>query len=224
MSRRRSFVYDMFPQDFMSGVVGMPDEVVGVYIKLINLMHMYEGPLPPKSARQAPSEFDEWVRDKLGHKNIRTWRRAKRLLLADADKLVEMPDGRIINPRVARDLAKRASNGQRPPEEEQGGGGGGSGGGSGGAGGGQGKLPLRVVDNPVEPEGQAAASGDDRANIGRCSGDVRSMRDRKSLKSRESPSLYPYPYIRIPLQVAVVGTRCRARPQAGGDPWAARPP
>lgn len=200
MSRRRSFVFDLFPQDFLNGVVGMPDEVVGVYMKLICLMHAYEGPLPPRSARLAKSEFDEWLRDKLGHKNIRTWLKAKRLLLADPDKLVEMSDGRIINPRVARDLAKR---GQRPPDEEQGGGGSG-----------QGKLPLRVVDKPVEPEGQAATSGDDRPIIGRCSGDDRAIRASKSLKRRGSRYLYPYPYIQIPSQVVAVGTRCRAR----GDP------
>lgn len=222
MSRRRSFVFDMYPQDFMSGVVGLDDATVGVYIKLINLMHMYEGPLPPRSARLHRDEFDEWLRDKLGHKNIRTWLRAKRVLLGDPDKLLELPDGRIVNPRVQRDLAKRM---QRPPSEGGGGEGeqgGGNGGGQGG--GGQRSLPFQVVDGGVdkpvgkdgETPGQAAVRGNDRPNIEQSSADVRSIRAANPLKSPGSRCVYPYPYTLIPLQVAVVGTRFRAR--ARGDP------
>lgn len=216
MSRRRSFVFDFFPQDFLGGVVGLPDDVVGVYVKLIALMHVYEGPLPPRTTRMARAEFDDWVRDKLGHKNIRTWLKAKRVLLADPDKLVELPDGRIINPRVARDLEAR-----RPRGEGQGGG---EKGGSGPKDG-QGALPFRVVDspvdNPVEPPGKAAASGDDRPNIGQSSADVRPIRARKSLILPESRYLYPYPVSRIPHEVVVAESRFRAR--ARGDPLPAPP-
>lgn len=213
MSRRRSFVFDFFPQDFLGGVVGLPDDVVGVYVKLIALMHVYEGPLPPRTTRMARSEVDDWVRDKLGHKNIRTWLKAKRVLLADPDKLVELPDGRIINPRVARDLEARR------PRGDQGQGGGEKGGS------GQGSLPFRVVDNavdnPVEPPGQAATSGDDRSIIGQSSADVRPIRARKPLILPESRYLYPYPVSRIPHEVVVAGTRFRAR--ARGDPLPAPP-
>lgn len=221
MSRRRSFVFDMYPQDFMSGVVGLDDATIGVYIKLINLMHMYEGPLPPRSARLHRNEFDDWLRDKLGHKNVRTWLRAKRILLADPDKLLEQPDGRIVNPRVMRDLAKRS---QRPPAD--GGGEGEQGGGSGA--GGQGGLPFGVIDGGVhksvdrdgETPGRPAVRGNDRPNIGRSSADHRAIRAAKPLKSPNFRCVYPYPYTLIPLQVAVVGTRFRAR--ARGDPPSTR--
>lgn len=204
MSRRKSFVYDMYPQDFNDGVKGLDDRLVGVYIKLINLMRIEGGPLPPRKLRLHRSEFDEWIRDKLGHKNIRTWLRAKRELLADPDKLVELPDGRIVNPRTERDVqAKRPKGGE----------------GDGGAGE-QNVLPFdrptAVVDNPVgdagEEPGEAAISVDDRANIDRSSADVRSIRASKPLKSHHSRCAFPYPYIRIPHEVvAAAGTRFRAR-------------
>lgn len=214
MSVRRSFVFDFFPQDFLTGIVGMDDAVVGVYMKLISLMHVYEGPLPPRSTKLARGEFDEWLRDKLGHKNVRTWLRAKRLLLADPDKLIELPDGRIINPRVARDLDRRRA----AQRERNGGGGQDQGGGS------QGALTLvppvdRAVDEGVERAGEVTASGDDRANIARSSGDVRSIRRSNPLMQWESRAVFPYPCIHIPHEIAAAGTRF---PRARGDPHQAR--
>ncbi|HZQ01402.1 MAG TPA: hypothetical protein VFB13_17790 [Reyranella sp.] len=215
MSRRKSFVYDMYPQDFNDGVKGLPDEVVGVYVKLINLMRIEGGPLPPRKLRLARAEFDEWIRDKLGHKNIRTWLRAKRVLLGDPDKLVELPDGRIANPRTERDLAKR-----RHDDDD-----------SSAGGNGQTVLPFRApsaaavheaVDDVGDERGtdgeQVAASGDDRSNFGRSSGEVRPIRAAKSLKSPGFRCASPYPCIRIPHEsvAAVMTVAARAR----GDPRA----
>ncbi|WP_428673683.1 hypothetical protein [Reyranella sp.] len=213
MSRRKSFVYDMYPQDFNDGVKGLPDEVVGVYIKLINLMRVEAGPLPPRRLKMARTEFDEWIRDKLGHKNVRTWLRAKRVLLADPDKLIELPDGRVANPRTERDVAtKRAKDGS----------------GGGGAADDQNVLPFdrvaappvdRPVDSPVDDEGEArekpAASGEVRAKFDRTSGEVRSIRASNPLKSHDFRCASPYPYIRIPLRAVVADHRY---PRARGDP------
>ncbi len=214
MSRRKSFVYDMYPQDFNDGVKGLPDEVVGQYVKLINLMRIEGGPLPPRKLRLPRSGFDEWIRDKLGHKNIRTWLRAKRILLGDPDKLVELPDGRIANPRTERDLAERRA--RRRDDDDQGN--------DGNGGGAQGNLPLRVVrndvDESVEQGGEVAASGDDRANFDRSSGEVRSIGCAKPLILAAIGCASPSPCIHIPHDVAAVWTRFRAR--ARGDPASAR--
>lgn len=202
MSRRKSFVYDMYPQDFNDGVKGLHPSVVGIYIMLINLMRVERGPLPPRKLRLPRAGFDEWIRDKLGLKNVKTWLNAKRVLLADPDKLVELPDGRVANPRTERECA---------PKSRQ-------------SGGGQGSLPLRPVSNDVDEPGtdgeEATASPELPQNFQGSSEEVLPIGRAKPLISAEIGCASPYPYIRIPLQVAVAKTRCRARGRRGAAVWA----
>ena len=206
MSRRKSFVYDMYPQDFNDGVKGFAPATIGIYVMLINLMRVEGGPLPPRRLKKPRDEFDEWIRDKLNLKNVKTWLKAKRELLADPDKLVELPDGRIANPRTERDMARR---------------GGGQGGDSGDEGDGQNVLPFdrsvdEAVDGPVDQPGEQVASTEVIDNFrGSSANDLR-MRASKPLKSFNVRCALPYPYIHIPHEaVAVIGTvAARAR----GDP------
>ncbi len=216
MSRRKSFVYDMYPQDFNDGVKGLHPSVVGVYIMLINLMRVEGGVLPPRHIKMPHSGYDEWIRDKLGFKNVKTWLKAKRVLLADSDKLVELPDGRVANPRTERDVAAK-----RPKD------------GNGGAGGEENVLPFDrasavgpvgksgddVGDNDGETREKPAASSEVRKNFRKTSCEVLKIRASKPLKSPDFRCALPYPYIRIPLQVAAVGVPL---PRARGDPAAAQ--
>lgn len=203
MSRRKSFVYDMYPQDFNDGVKGLAPATIGIYAMLINLMRVEGGPLPPRRLDKRRDEFDEWIRDKLNLKNVKTWLKAKAELLKDPDKLVELPDGRVANPRTERDLEKRR--------------GGGSGGGTEGGDGGQGTLRLvsRSVDEPVEAVGELAASPDDLQNIGGSSAEVLTIRAANPLILADFRCVSSYPYIRIPLWVAAAESRCRARARDG---------
>lgn len=211
MARRKSFVYDMFPQDFNDGVKGVPDDVVGVYIKLINLMRIEGGPLPPRKLRLPRSGFDEWIRDKLGHKNVKTWRRAKRVLLGDPDKLVELPDGRVANPRTERDVAGQRRRDDN--DDEQGGGNG------------QGNLRLvppvdHAVDDRVDEPGEAAASGELRLNFARSSPEVQAIGRNKPLELHAIGCALPYPCIPISLHELQLPSPVAAR--ARGDPQPVR--
>jgi hypothetical protein len=205
VSRRKSFVYDMYPQDFNDGVKGLHPSVVGIYIMLINLMRVEGGPLPPRKLKKRRDEFDEWIRDKLGLKNVKTWLNAKRVLLGDPDKLVELPDGRVANPRTERD---------RAPKSQQGGGG-------------QGSLPLRAVSNDVDDRGtggeEAAASPEVRQNFQGTSEEVLPIGRSKPLILAAIGCASPYPCIHIPLQVAAARTRCRAR-DSPAWPWSTAGP
>lgn len=202
MSRRKSFVYDMYPQDFNDGVKGLHPSVVGIYIMLINLMRVEGGPLPPRKLKKPRAEFDEWIRDKLGLKNVKTWLNAKRVLLGDPDKLVELPDGRVANPRTERDRAPKSRRDDGGND--------------------QGNLPLRPVSNDVDEQGtggeEAAASPEVPQNFQGTSEEVPAIGRSKPLILAVIGCVSPYPYIRIPLQVAVAETRFRAR-EGPGLPW-----
>lgn len=207
VTRRKSFVYDMFPQDFNDGVKGFSPATIGIYVMLINLMRVEQGPLPPRRLRKRRDEMDEWIRDKLGLKNVKTWLKAKAELLDDPDKLVELPDGRVANPRTERDLA-----GKRKPED------GGSGESGGGDGGGQQTLRLvgKGVDEPVRDAGERAASPEVIEKIGGSFAEVPAMGAAKPLILRAIGCASPSPCIPVSLHevAAVMVIAARAR----GDP------
>jgi hypothetical protein len=201
MSRRKSFVYDMYPQDFNDGVKGLTPATIGIYILLINLMRVESGPLPPRRLKLARGEFDEWIRDKLGLKNVKGWLKAKRELLADPDKLVELPDGRVANPRTERDLAERRGGGESGGGDEQN------------------VLPFEQAagDDPVDDAGNqrepVAASEEVSTNFRESFAEVLQNRAAKPLNSHHSRCASPYPCIRIPHEVvaAISGGAARAR-------------
>jgi hypothetical protein len=206
MSRRKSFVYDMFPQDFNDGVKGFTPATIGIYVMLINLMRVEGGPLPPRRLKKPRDEFDEWIRDKLNLKNVKTWLKAKAELLADPDKLVELPDGRVANPRTERDMAKR-------------------GGGSGDSGDGQNVLPFdravdASVDDSVGDAGERVASTEVIDNFRGSSANDLQIRARKPLKSLNLRCALPYPYIHIPHEAVVAASTVAVR--ARGDPTTVR--
>jgi len=207
MSRRKSFVYDMFPQDFNDGVKGFKPATIGIYIMLINLMRVEGGPLPPRRLKLPRDGFDEWIRDKLNLKNVKTWLNAKAELLGDPDKLVEMADGRVANPRTERDVAGKKTGGQEPGEQS-----------GGGAGGGQTHLQLvgSAVDGPVHERGEAAASPEVIENIRGSSAEVPSIGRRKPLKSRAIGCASPSPC--IPVSLHEVAAALMVAPRARGDP------
>lgn len=227
MSRRKSFVYDMYPQDFNDGVKGFSLATIGIYVMLINLMRVEQGPLPPRHIRKPRDEMDEWIRDKLGLKNVKTWLKAKAELLADPDKLVELPDGRVANPRTERDLA-----GKKKGDDESGRGGGGE------RGGGQNVLPFEraaaddaagdaggdavdgPVDDAVDGPGEAAASTEVPRNFCKTSAEVPSIGRRKSLILRTIGCVSPNPC--IPVSLHEVAAALMVAPRARGDPHRAR--
>lgn len=223
MSRRKSFVYDMYPQDFNDGVKGFSDATIGIYIRLINLMRVEGGPLPPRRLTLSCDEFDEWIRDKLNMKNVRTWRKAKAELLADPDKLVLLPDGRVANPRTERDVAAQRPSGRakEPADDDDDD----DDSGEGGAGG-QGGLRLvggsvgNPVDSPVNAPGKAAQSTEVPAKIGGSSAKHRAMRAYKPLKSNDFRCVSPYPC--IPVSLMMLQLPSLVAPRARGDPFGCR--
>lgn len=215
MSRRKSFVYDFYPQDFNDGVKGFSPATIGIYVMLINLMRVEGGPLPPRRLKKPRAEFDEWIRDKLNLKNRKTWLKAKTELLADPDKLVELPDGRVANPRTERDLA-----GKRGGEGESGEGGGGR----------QNVLPFDrtasaeavddAVDEPVHGPGEAAASPEVIDKFRGTSANVLPIGRRKSLIFPAIGCASPSPC--IPISLHELQLPSPVAPRARGDPAALR--
>ena len=222
MGRRKSFVYDMYPQDFNDGVKGFSPATVGIYIMLINLMRVEGGALPPRRLKKPRGEFDDWIRDKLNLKNVKTWRNAKAELLADPDKLVELPDGRIANPRTERDIAaKRGGEGGSGGQEDEA---------RDGAEERANVLPFdrstpavsvgNSVDDAVEGPGKETLSTEVIEKICGSSSEVMSIGPRKSLISLTIGCVSPSPCI----PVSLLGLRLPspASPRARGDPLALR--
>ena len=211
MARRKSFVYDMYPQDFNDGVKGFSPATIGIYVMLINLMRVEGGPLPPRRLKKPRAEFDEWIRDKLNLKNRKTWLNAKAELLADPDKLVELPDGRVANPRTERDLAGKRGGGEGESGEREGG---------------QNVLPFdravvdEAVGDDVDGPGEAVASPELPRKLSISSEEVLPIGAAKSLILRAIGCASPSPC--IPVSLHEVAAVLMVAPRARGDPAALR--
>lgn len=206
MTREKNFNIDVKPRDLLVDVKGLSADAGFAYLKFWMHHHLHGEPLPP--AEEDVPDQDEYFRDLLDMKNVRTWRRARTELLKKA-RLRLTEDGRLYIGRTMRDLAKRKER-KSPSDDDDG---------KGGNGGNQPRLPFTVVDNTVDKRvdapGKAAESGEVRPNIERSSPEVRQNRAPKSLISHETrctPS-YSSPFDEDH-EVVVAGTRFRAR----GDP------
>lgn len=176
-------------RDALLDVKGLSAEACGVYFKFWMLHHLHGEPLPPKEEKKPRDEWDEWFRDALDMKNVRTWRRSRDELLAKA-RIREDADGRLYIGRTKRDLKdKKRWNGATDD--------------------GQPSLDLQpptarpapsnddddaqvAVGNPVDAVGEPAASTEVRANIDRTSPDVRPKLPAKWLIFHETRPLYSY--------------------------------
>lgn len=192
MKKRRSgknFNINVKPRDLLVDVKGLSADAGFAYLKFWMHHHLHGEPLPPREERI--DDVDEYFRDLLDMKNVKTWRRARDELVAKA-RIRVTDDGRYFIGRTMREL------GDDDEEPSDGGAGSGSGGAAGEGSRGQTVLPLprRVaapveaveagevgatapvvaVDKPVhgavDEAGQADGSGEVRAKFGRTSGEV----------------------------------------------------
>lgn len=172
MKRRdKNFAIDVKPRDALLDVRGLSPEATGIFFKFWMLHHLHGEPLPPREEQRPPSEWDEWFRDELDLKNVRSWRRIRDELLTKA-RLRQAPDGRLYMGRTRRELmAKQRWNG--PAEDDENDQRAGM------------SDPQETVEKPVEVAGmepeQPDTSADVRANIDRSSPDHRPNRPCKPL-------------------------------------------
>ncbi len=176
MSRRKNFNINVKPRDVLVDIKGLSAGAVLAFLRFWMHHHLHGEPLPP--AEEKVADVDEYFRELLDMKNVRTWRKARDELLAKA-RLRQMPDGRFYIGRTMRDA------GYPVPDDDKDKGGGDSGSQGGGNSGGQGSLPLMrvvggAVGKPVDGAGKAAASDEVRPNIATSSGEVPSNIERSS--------------------------------------------
>lgn len=182
MSKRsgKNFNANVKCRDALLDMKGLSPDAGFAYFKFWMHHHLHGVPLPPRE--EQVDDVDEYFRDLLDMKNVRTWRKARDELVAKA-RIRVTEDGRFYMRRTMREVGREDGPWDLEDEDAEGGpgsesGGGSAGGGAGVVGGGrQSSLPLmrvvgKSVDQPVDGAGQAATSGDVSPNIGRCSGDV----------------------------------------------------
>jgi len=190
MSKRsggKNFNANVKPRDALLDMKGLSPATGFAYFKFWMHHHLHGEPLPPRE--ESVADTDEYFRDLLDMKNVRTWRKARDELVAKA-RIRVTEDGRFYMRRTMREVGREDGpwDVEDESDEGQGGGGGPQGGGAarGAAGGPQGSLPLRVVaapeagaapvdgsvDEPVDGAGELATSRDVCPNIGGSSGDV----------------------------------------------------
>lgn len=225
MSSNKAFVLPVMLRDALVDMKGLSPEAKGVFTQFWYVHELHREPLPPREEKIPASEWDEWFRDKLDMKNVRTWRRIRDELLKRA-KIRQADDGRLYIARTMRAVERKrggdaAKWGGSAEDDAQGG------------------LDLcgahwaqtaegraaqaaadvdSPVDTPVGEAGELAQSGDVRAKFGRSSVEHR-------------PNWLPNPLIwngsRPPLSyseseshdvAAVLMVAARAR----GDPWSVR--
>lgn len=183
MSSSKAFVLSVMLRDALVDMKGLSPEAKGVFTQFWYMHELHREPLPPREEKIPVSEWDEWFRDKLDMKNVRTWRRIRDELLARA-KIRQADDGRLYIARTMRaverkrggDLAKWG--GSSDDDDAQGGLG------LAGAHWAQsaavraehaGAEPVvdEPVDTPVGDAGELSQSGELRANFGQSSPDHR---------------------------------------------------
>lgn len=178
MSKRagKNFNANVKCRDLLIDLQGLSDGAAAAFMKFWMHHHLHGVPLPPRE--EQVDDVDEYFRDLLGMKNVRTWRKARDELVGKA-RLRVTDEGRFYMRRTMREVGREDGPWDVEDDDEGSESGGGShGGGIGGApAGGQGRLPLmrvvgKSVDQPVDGSGEVATSGDVCPNIEGSSGDV----------------------------------------------------
>jgi len=210
LSSSKAFVLPVKLRDALLDIKGLSPEAKGGYTQFWYVHEMYRQPLPPREEKLPPSEWDEWFRDQLDLKNVRTWRRIRDELLAKA-RIRRDDDGRLYIGRTMRAVAEKRGEDQGKwggetvePRLDL-----------------QGVHPAQIRDKPVgqpvEGAGQLPTSGEVRAMIGQTSPDVR-------------PILVFKPLIRLEREPSLSNSKSKshefvaavpfAAPRARGDPTA----
>lgn len=179
MSKRsgKNFNANVKCRDALLDMKGLSPDAGFAYFKFWMHHHLHGVPLPPRE--EQVDDADEYFRDLLDMKNVRTWRKARDELVAKA-RIRVTEDGRFYMRRTMREVGREDGPWDLEDDDEgsESGGGGEQGGGVGGApASGQGRLPLmrvvsKSVDQPVDGSGEVATSADVCPNIGGSSGDV----------------------------------------------------
>ena len=213
--RRKNFNINVKPRDVLVDIKGLSEGAVAAFLKFWMHHHLHGEPLPP--AEERVDDVDEYFRDLLDMKNVRTWRKARDELVAKA-RIRMTTEGRYYIGRTMREVG-----GVEPDDDEDDGG-------ADQGGGGQGSLSLTVVRNSVDElvddMGQAAGSPDGCPNIATSSGEVPPNIERSSSdvggqvidfqENRGRPFMFsstPSPSSHA--VVAVTESRCRAGARDG---------
>lgn len=213
MSSSKAFVVPVKLRDALVDMKGLSPEAKGIFVAFWFTHEMYREPLPPREFKGGPSEWDEWFRDKLDMKNVRTWRRIRDELLAHS-KIRRADDGRLFIGRTMRAVEeKRGGDPARWGGESD-----------------QGSLELQgvhaaqrskvaqaPVGNPVESGGESEQSTEVRAMIGQSSVDHCPICLPKPLILRGRRALYSYSQSQSHETVVAVPF---VAPRARGDPAA----
>ncbi len=212
MSRGKNFNINVKPRDVLVDVKGLSADAGFAYLKFWMHHHLHGEPLPPRE--EQVEDFDEYFRDLLDMKNVRTWRKARDELVKKA-RLRVTEDGRLYIGRTMREVGKAET-----PEGSDSGG---------DSGGGQPRLPFTVVrnsgDEPGGRPGKVATSADVPPNIEQCSGEVRPNIGRSSADVARQPIDLKRNWVRpfrvffpsIPFDSEVVAALMDP-PRARGDP------
>ncbi len=193
MSSLKAFVLAVKLRDALLDLKGLSPEAKGIFQTFWYTHEMYREPLPPREFKGGRGEWDEWFRDKMDLKNVRTWRRIRDELLAHS-KIRQADDGRLYIGRTMRAIEEKRGGdpalwgadsdqgsfdlqgvhaAQRRAVEGE-------------------KVAQAAVDQPVESGGENPGSGEVRAMIGQSSVDHRPMLDFNPLIFHETRALYSY--------------------------------
>lgn len=209
MAKQKQFRLDVFPRDVLADVHDLDANAGFAYLKFWMHHALHGEPLPPRDVKKPRAEWDEWFRDLLGMKNVRTWRNARDELLK-LGKIRQADDGRLYIGRTMRDAErKRGGDPLKWSDDDR-----------------QGKLCLegmhcaqRRVEKPVGDPVSISDSPEVRPNIAQTSPDVRPIRLPNPLILRGSRAALSYSQSKSHEVVAVISTvAARAR----GDPAAFR--
>lgn len=218
MSSTKQFVVPVKPRDTLLDTSDLSLEAAGALFRFWMLHEMHREPLPPREEKLPKDAWDEWFRDKLFLKNVRTWRRVRDELLEKA-KIRRADDGRLYIGRTMRAVEeKRGGDPSRWGGESD-------------------QLGLKLegvhaaqlgpqaavekpVPKPVDQPGELCQSGDVRPKIERTSGDdCPNWRPNPLIYNGTRPAL-SYSKSQSPHEVVVVIPFGAAR--ARGDPAALR--
>lgn len=213
MSSSKAFVLPVKLRDALVDLKGLSLEARGAFTTFWYLHEMARQPLPPREEKIPPAEWDEWFRDQLDMKNIRTWRRVRDELLAKA-RIRQADDGRLYIGRTMRAVAEK--RGEDPSVYG-------------------GDTPQRSLDlqgahhaqrrgdKPVDAPVQFPASPEVQPIIGQTSPDVRPIFVFNPLKFLKTGPALSYSKSKSHEVVAVIGAvAARGRTTTRGDPLPVR--
>jgi hypothetical protein len=72
VSSSKAFVIPVMARDALHDMKGLSLEAKGALFSFWMLHEMHREPLPPREEKRPRDEWDEWFRDKLDLKNVRT--------------------------------------------------------------------------------------------------------------------------------------------------------